>query len=497
MNVLIVDDEPLVREMLEHSIPWEQMGIAQVFLAEDGIQAKKIIDEKNIDILVSDIVMPNCNGLELVSQMRLQGNNVLVVFITGFCDKQFMKEAIRLGVVDFIEKPIDMNEVEQCIKSAILKIQGERQSANHDLGIISHKLVTSYIDCKKGLGSKSFWSLFSTYYGKLEFKNVCVCAFSISDQEKKEVTAGLKNELNLYPGLLFLSFDIAVHRVDFLLFTKTNEEMKQIQNTCKLFLLPRISFGYEWGSVTEDLSAIALKAENASKVIFYDSNVQHAYRFYYYPLDSNLVDDGVIIQAVNTMDFMKLGAILKEVFSRLQGHHYSNVEVVRNQLYGMYGLILSSICTNYGLEYSTFVVRDFENVCAMASLETLEGRFDAWLIGIQAYFDTKKYSAPVNLAIQYIAGSFGDKNLQISDVAHFAKVSTPYLCTIFKKEVKLTVNTYIQQIRIHRAQALLLDSNRTLSEITEEVGFRSVPYFSKLFKKQTGKLPSSCRNMDS
>ena len=116
---LIVDDEALVREVLQEHIPWAQLGIDTVWAASDGRQGLALALEKQVDLIVSDIKMPRMNGIEFAQQVRLSLPGCAFVFLTGYADKQYLKEAIRLKVDRFVEKPIDLEEITNAVREVL------------------------------------------------------------------------------------------------------------------------------------------------------------------------------------------------------------------------------------------------------------------------------------------------------------------------------------------------------------------------------------------
>lgn len=110
MNLLIADDEMAIRRGLL-SLPWSQIGIEKVYEAENGIQAKEILQNSRVDIVISDIKMPGLSGLELAEYIRELNLDTAIILLTGFSDFNFAQQAIRSQVADYMLKPLRPKEI--------------------------------------------------------------------------------------------------------------------------------------------------------------------------------------------------------------------------------------------------------------------------------------------------------------------------------------------------------------------------------------------------
>ena len=123
-RAVIIDDETWIREGLSEHINWELLGIELVQVFQDGLEAIRYMEEHPVDILLSDIRMPNMTGLELVARLReLEKescllSNTKVIFLSGYGDFKYAQEALRLGAVDYLLKPSDVEEIEVALQKA-------------------------------------------------------------------------------------------------------------------------------------------------------------------------------------------------------------------------------------------------------------------------------------------------------------------------------------------------------------------------------------------
>ena len=130
MNLLIIDDEKYVIESIRQNVDWEKTGIDHVYSATLVRQAEHIMENIPIEIVLCDIVMPQCTGLELIKHFREQGYEMQVIFLTSYARFEYAQKAITLDSVDYLLKPVDFNLLTETLRKARDKaesIQGFRQ----------------------------------------------------------------------------------------------------------------------------------------------------------------------------------------------------------------------------------------------------------------------------------------------------------------------------------------------------------------------------------
>lgn len=111
LKILIVDDEKMPRNTLVSYIDWKSLGICKVLEAEDGLQALEIVISEAPDIIISDIKMPKMNGLQLAENVHKNLPECRFIFLSGYANKENLKEAIKLKAARFVEKPIFLDEI--------------------------------------------------------------------------------------------------------------------------------------------------------------------------------------------------------------------------------------------------------------------------------------------------------------------------------------------------------------------------------------------------
>ena len=127
-KILIVDDEPIICQGLSQTIPWENYDIEVVGAVYNGKEAiNQISIHPEIDIVITDIRMPNVDGLELSAFIKTNFPNIRVIIISGYDDFEYAKRAIKLGVKDYLLKPVDIDELVDNVKKITTEIEKERR----------------------------------------------------------------------------------------------------------------------------------------------------------------------------------------------------------------------------------------------------------------------------------------------------------------------------------------------------------------------------------
>ncbi len=127
MNILIVDDLKFVVESLKNGISWEKIGISDVFTAGSVAEAKLLITNFDIDIMLTDIEMPGENGLELVRWVKEKNYDICSIFLTSHADFAYIQTALRLGGFDYIMQPVRYQEVEDVVLRAICEVKKNKK----------------------------------------------------------------------------------------------------------------------------------------------------------------------------------------------------------------------------------------------------------------------------------------------------------------------------------------------------------------------------------
>lgn len=486
MTILIVDDEPLVKEILFNHIDWKNLRISRLLSSSDGYDALDILKKESVDIVISDIVMPRCDGLEMIETMHSMGMNIPVILISGYCDKEYLIKAIHLGVVDFIEKPIQLENVYKCVASAVKRIT--RKSADEMRP--SHCSIDD--EFLYAISSGNYTEIDRKIHALasvLKYENIGLYLTGplISNQYMDDDFVLTVNEFASRSWIRFCHFEGKRIGILILYNEKLADELTSFLNS---LFSDRLSFGFISGSVSSSVSDLYDKASAASSLEFY-GNGATVYHWHEHKMTEGWLPVEKYIPAIRT-DRRKLKQFIHEDFLRLRRHMFINIDYVRSEIWRLYEAVFDYYCEMCpGITSAS----DFgkKNNFMFYPLASIEQYLFLMLDGIDQVAEMNTFSIPVIRAVDYIHLHFMDADLGVPAVAASACVSVPYMCRIFKREKKMTVNQYIQDYRLRMAEKIISSRHVMVWETAQAVGFDDVAYFSKLFKKKYGCLPSKYR----
>lgn len=125
-RVLLVDDEESVLKVLKTSIDWLALGVDTPVTAADGVQALEAMERSPFHLLIADIKMPRMGGLELIRRVRQLYPETRCILLTAYSEFDYAKEAIRLGVENYLLKPVQKEELESTVQNAMANLYSHR-----------------------------------------------------------------------------------------------------------------------------------------------------------------------------------------------------------------------------------------------------------------------------------------------------------------------------------------------------------------------------------
>ena len=144
-TLIIVDDEERIRQGLKKYMPWGELGYQVVGEAGNGREALELIEKLRPDVILCDIKMPIMDGISLVTQLRERGIDVKVIFLTGFTDYELMRSAIKLGVKDYVQKPVASAEVREIFERLSKELNAQINDDTFDVNKGRHADVVQDI----------------------------------------------------------------------------------------------------------------------------------------------------------------------------------------------------------------------------------------------------------------------------------------------------------------------------------------------------------------
>lgn len=522
-NVIIADDEVHVRSLLKHLVHWDEIGLN---LAGEFDNAEEIIEfmqHEKVDIVITDIMMPGLNGIEMIKEIKRLQIPCRFVLISGYRDFEFAQAAVKLGVSDYILKPINEDEVNSVLRSLAqeknegaeeeLRKRAVRQKFREvlagettvpDIGTVEKKyclhfqkegaffrvLQLGFCSCQEGEEvervADDIWNVM-----KKKISECCVeqemfqsswLRYHIVLQVKEDMKSRLLRVLDTtYRGLVqsykdnlpfhfYLGVGKAVNDINQLRFS---------METASFFLSGRLMYGDSRMYVADILpQSEKLLRENRSVdpvqmrrfencVEAIDENgvkqvIREVFEAYQRQEEQNYVQYFYMV--------LELGNRLADVLGRLNIHPRETQELKRQMER------LSENCDTITMLRSVT-----EKFCVDTMNKYLAGKKDHVLVY-------------VHFAKQYIEEHYAE-NVTLNRIAEEAHVNPVYLSTIFKESTGINYSAYLTSIRMEKAKELLKKLDLNISQIANQVGYASTRYFSRIFEQESGMKPSEYRRI--
>ncbi|MFC6333206.1 response regulator [Paenibacillus septentrionalis] len=155
IKLLIADDEPRTREGIKRSLEGWLTEDYQLFLAENGLQALELLEQHDIDVLISDIRMPGLSGLELVERLDRINLKPICIFISGYSEFTYAQKAIQYEAVDYLLKPIEKKTIVEAVQRALLRrderLEKQRMKKMVDVELVELEQETSHEEVNKAI----------------------------------------------------------------------------------------------------------------------------------------------------------------------------------------------------------------------------------------------------------------------------------------------------------------------------------------------------------
>ncbi len=530
IKVFLCEDEFVVREGIKNNIDWAGNGYEFTGEASDGELALPLIRKLEPDIIITDIRMPFMDGLELSRIVKKELPFSEIVILSGYEEFDYAKQAITIGVAEYLTKPISGDDLlselnslrERIVRSKeerALKEQFRKEMEENDRrersGLFDHLVsgnctVTELLDRagKLGMDLSAVWYNVILLFIKSEHHEV-------EEYSKSYVTIDEKIN-SLLEGSGCIGFDRDLEGKAILIMADSEEELEKRQ----------ASFIKEAGDVFRDyehvryyggigkkvnrLSKLNLSYEEAGRALanrffvsdngFFTAGEHSGMKA---PSDESFdmsAIDARHIDKSNVMKFLKLGnaegiPFFVGEFLKNVGEDALNSFMFRQYIAMDVFFAVSGFVAELAGEKEGVLIPELTKE-ALSGADTVTGYITDIISRAMRYRDsvaTNKYRDIVDQAVKYIEENHSDVELSLNQLASYVNVSPNHLSTIFSQQTGQTFIKYLTEYRMNKAKELLRCTNMRSSEISEAVGYKDPHYFSYMFKKTVGMTPTNYR----
>ncbi|UVI31959.1 response regulator transcription factor [Paenibacillus spongiae] len=520
INVMIVDDEYLVRERLKHGLDWDALGCTVAAEADNGEDALHLLAEHEIHLAIVDINMPILDGLAFAGMARSAYPLLKIIILTGYGTFEYAQSALKAGANDYMLKPVDTDELRAAVAalSDDIRREADRQQVNASM---RKKLLESH-DILRG---RFMRKLLLDGSITLEDDQMRLYCPNLASTASTFVVLSVRSDLNSgssdesptdaytifgecfasVPGTetwideegLFVIADMGA--------SFSEDRMDKLLQDCRLAMnrirasgSSTITVGV--GRPHAGLPGLQASASEAITSCSYKTllGTNRIIRCEELPPDKPLphlasVRESLLIQ-LRLGSLEGIQATLRELFASLRedGVTLEYLHFLLSELV----IVLKLYASEKQAAADSGSLHSFAPDTLVRQLETLDA-IEAWMkekysiaIGTS---ESARRSTPailVEKAKSFIDVNYADSTLDLNRIAASIHVNPSYLSRIFTKETGSSVVTYLTKYRMIKAKELLDGGSQNMTYIAEQTGFTDTQYFSKCFKKQFGLPPS-------
>ena len=539
LKIFLAEDEVIVRETIKRMIPWENLGFELVGEAADGEMALPLLLRQKPDLLITDIKMPFMDGLTLAKVAKKEIPGLKVVILSGYDDFNYAKQAINIGVEDYLLKPITKNalierlteirsryEHEKTQKEYYEKFHREMQAYEKNSSRdFFEALVSGSMDMMEiyRRSEKLGLDIVAEAYNVLIFTMNCEEDFSGQREGYSEWEAESLELLEEFfsentSAMLFrcniFSYGVLIKGQKETIGENTRSCVSEIQR-----ILDRKEQKRQWfvaaGEPVERLSQIQKSYYSASRAFshryLYDENI-----LYYDEMASmekkNVTEDDstylqkVDVNALNPVILQKFlsNGLLEETENFVKDYFYAIGQepleslVFRNYVTLNVRFSVMSFLKEIGCDTRTLEQEDTEDVLSESS-KSLENaiayakKIISQAIALRDQNSGNKNRSILKTAVDFIDSHYTEEDMSLNKAANAANVSANHFSALFSQNMGQTFIEYLTNLRMNKAKEYLRCTSMRSSEIAGEIGYKDAHYFSYLFKKTQGMTPSDYR----
>lgn len=529
-KILLVDDEILVRDAIRENIDWGKLDCELIGDCENGKQAVEFVKTHEVDIVLTDILMPYMDGMELSHFLHDNYPDILIVIFSGFGEFEYAKKAIQYNVSEYMLKPVTAMELTKVIENMKEKLDSRKkeqrkmesltqvsQDYHKNANVIRSKALDCLVKCTRDVQvSLDELERMGITFQAASYRVAVFDIDTYSDMYQMDMDK--QQESALMAFVLFnVGDEIVVREKAGVVYQEGNNRV------CIIFA------GNRTKEFSESIHRICHEIqEKVKEVIGLETSIGigswvrspheliYSYRLaakaidYRYLLGGNLLFDMEEKKTDNSIflinDLEILTESIKSGDRRLMEKTLGQIETeIKSAL----------VEKSYACIYLQQVIRAIGNTCQslgeepekiIAQREALLKAVTEQRMFSQAAALVEKYAQEVfdalqelnssngqrqgMLAMDYIQKNYMDPCLSLNSICSYLNISTSYFSTIFKEMTGETFIEVLTRVRMEKAKELLENTTMKNYEIAEKVGFSDPHYFGISFKKITGKTPT-------
>ena len=446
-QVLLVDDEYMILNGLKKIIDWKSLGFQIVAKAENAKEGLSVLEQQRIDLVVTDVTMPEINGLEFIEAAQKEHHNFEFMILSGYQEFDYLKGGMQLGAVNYLMKPVNKFELIESLKKIKTRLDQQNEQKNQQ-EIYQELLFSQWLNEELDEASEE------EIIGQISEKQRRIVLIQLSRIHDPLINTWLKEHQQIfyyqrnYGDRILITLLLEADEVDgFCCFVQEN--------------IPDQEWLISIGEETDSLDKIPETFQQEQTIDF--SSFRRV-------LQNKRLDDAQKM-ITDFFEQFQLAAMMPED--------------IRYSSFLLFMEIQRELIDLEDEEY-------LQGIEKIHQAKTVQELHQLLLSFVQKHQRQKKYSGNVEKVIEILHQHYQEP-LTLKEVSESLHLNVMYLGQLFKKETKKSFSAYLNHLRMEKAKQLLLHSNQNVNEIASEIGYNNTTYFSKLFKKIVGRSPKEYR----
>lgn len=530
-KLALIDDEERVCRGIQNSVDWSLHEIEVVGSAHDGLSGLKLIEETQPDVIITDVYMPGCDGLEVVRRTAERLPHAKSVILSGYENFSYVQAAMRYGAFDYVLKPARIEELLRIVNNAVEKIKEERNQdqqkhqlqhlLHRNMPVVKEKLLLDMLN--GAIKPHSYLEKIGTWGAAIDRSTATAVVLEIGEDEVE----GRGDHHTLLFALNNIAEEIAAkelyaetaqqaypHRVILLVYgskiptggaltERIALSVRLIQHTMHKFYRLTVSAGigsskafqeavesYEEALQALDCRLFLGEGKVTSMEDMDRLRKQVGQGSYPLPIEESAA------MAIKLRNREEAVDRAHDFVTYMLKHYLPDSDTFRKMcLLFIWNLIRKFVEWEMNVNVPEEIKRLEKEIRSVKSLEQMKSllgsKFHGWIDRMEEQ-DQQGNAPAVEKALKYIEANF-DRDLSVHEVSSRVYLTPNYLSTLFHRSTGKTILEYVTELRINKAKSLLKQSDLNNIEIAQTIGYVDAKYFGQIFKKTTGMTPGEYR----
>ncbi|MCI8879943.1 MAG: response regulator [Clostridiaceae bacterium] len=520
-QVFVADDEAIILEGICSTINWERLGLELAGTAADGWAAYRGIERLRPDIILTDIRMPGLDGIQLLQKLRALPYQPVTIIITGHNEFGYARQALQLGVYDYISKPIDVAGLEQLLSEVVTQLEQKRAENEQAEQLRRQAESAENWELQNALrrylgGSLDLQSLLKALPGGHAMEDYISGAIvqinqfdDLTDQMKGEEIFALTERFEQMIYYCSLRPPVLIEETAgkyFLLWTGSDrQEIQELRD----LTLRRLRINWKecdyvtsTSEVKRGIAACSELYREASEALYqvFLKGGNSDYVYHEPVRDSTLpcFDTGVVVQAVMGLDkeavagqFLQLEQAIRDTGA----NSFLATRMMVSNVFTELIRLMDELNLPLG-RMSEPPAESYRRILHCMTLADVMQELYRFVESICDAFSEEKRNSLAVVAEQakaYIRANYQNPRLTLTEVSRHVGVSTNYFSLLLKKSLGKSFISYLTELRLQQAKNLLETTDCRSYEISYRCGYENATYFSTIFKKHFGLSPTEYR----